>query len=471
MIKNKPKHIHFVGIGGIGMSGIAQVLAQKGYHVSGCDTDCAQKSVSLLRALGCEVSEKHNSELCQDDSIDLLVYSTSINKNNPEFSRAQDRNIQMVHRSEMLAYLMSMHTYNIGITGSHGKTTTSSLVSHIFLKALYEPTVVIGGILSTISSNAKAGKSGPGNILIAEADESDRSLLNLPVTHAILTSITPEHLNVFKDLADIQHTFFTFLSNLPAHGKAIVCLDDKNIQAIITNLSLQPITYGLNENADWQIVDYTLNPSSSDFIVYHQGNFYGAFTVALAGLHNIQNATAALALAHEFKIPLQVTQESLANFAGVDRRFTFKGLTHKGAEIFDDYGHHPVELACTFKVARVRAQKRLVVLFQFHRYTRTKFLWQDFINVFSENLLNHLVDELILTDVYPASEEPLEGINTQTFIADLLKKFPATKISYLPIDHNFKSMTTYLDSILKEGDLLLIQGAGTLNKIADKLTR
>lgn len=470
MITQQPKHIHFIGIGGIGMSGIAQVLAQKSYQVSGCDTDCSQKSISLLRELGCKISETHNSTLCQDPSIDLLVYSTDINKNNPEFALAQERGIQIAHRSEMLAYLMRLHTHNIGITGSHGKTTTSSLIAHIFITALdklNQPTVVIGGILATINSNAQAGKTGPGSILIAEADESDRSLLNLPITHAILTSITPEHLNIYKDLADIQHTFCTFLAKLPANGKAIICLDDPNIQQIIPQLATKPITYGTHEDADWQIIDFTLHSSSSDFIVYHQGNFYGAFTVALPGKHNVLNSAAALALAHEFKIPLSKVQEAVSSFPGVDRRFTFKGLTYKGAEVFDDYGHHPVELTCTFKVARARAKKRIIVLFQFHRYTRTKFLWQEFINVFSKNL----IDELILTDIYSASEEPLEGINVHAFLADLKKQSPSTKVSYLPIDYDFKSMTTYLDSTLKEDDLLLIQGAGKLNKIADKLIR
>ena len=464
MLQNQPRHIHFVGIGGIGMSGIAQILAQKGYTISGCDTDCSQKSILLLQALGCPIASEHNSTLCHDATIDTLVYSTDIRDNNPELQRAQQANITILHRSEILAYVMTLHKNSIGITGSHGKTTTTSLASHIFLTAQTNPTVVVGGILSTINSNAC---TGDGNILIAEADESDRSLLNLPVTYAILTSISAEHLNIYKDITDVQNTFIQFLNNIPTAGISFVCLDDQHIRMIIPRITTHIETYGTAIDADWYITNIILEPSISTFTLHYKGVFFGDFTLNIPGIHNVRNATATIALAHSFGISIKFIQQALISFAGVDRRFTYKGKTNEGAEIFDDYGHHPAELACTFEVARKRAQGRFVLLFQPHRYTRIHALWQDFITI----LASPLIDELIITDLHAANEDPIAGITGETLFNAFIKQHPHIKATYKPLDTEFSSLTTYLHSTLKEHDLVLIQGAGKITKIADKLVQ
>jgi len=459
---NTKKHIHFVGIGGIGMSGIAQILAQKGLTVSGCDTDCSQKSILLLQALGCNIANHHDSTLCNDETIDTVVYSTDIRRTNPEIERAQKKGIPLLHRSEMLSQIMAFHDFSIGITGSHGKTTTTSLAAHIFLTAQKHPTVVVGGILSTIESNACLGDE---KIALVEADESDRSLLNLPITHAVLTSISAEHLNVFRDITDIQEMFLQFLHKVPAHGKSFLCVDDKNIQTIIPQITTPYETYGTTETADWHIKDIVLHSTSSHFSLDYKGSTFGNFTLALAGIHNVKNATATIALAHHFGIETENIQSALQSFAGVDRRFTFKGLTSQNAEVFDDYGHHPVELFHTFQVARNRAKKRFILLFQLHRYTRTKALWNDFLAI----LASPLIDHIILTDLHSASEDPLEGITAQAFYQDFIKHHPKISVVYKPIDQDFSSITTYLNTVLKADDLLLIQGAGKITKISERL--
>lgn len=460
----RKQHIHFIGIGGIGMSGIAQILAHQGFTISGCDTDCTQKSITLLKNLGCTIADHHESEICRDKFIDKIVYSTDIQSTHPEIQRALHNGITLLHRSEMLAQIMKSHTSTIGITGSHGKTTTTSLVSHIFLTAHKNPTVVVGGILSTIDSNACLGDK---NIMIIESDESDKSLLNTPVTHAILTSISAEHLNIYKDLSDVQKTFTKFLNKIPSYGKAFVCLDDPNIVNIVPELTIPFETYGTSLNADWKINLITLNPSSSTFTIAYKKDCLGEFNIPLAGIHNIKNTTTAVAVAYHFGISLDTIKSALKSFKGVDRRFTFRGTTIQKAEIFDDYGHHPVELAHTFPVARNRARKRLIVIFQPHRYTRTQALWNDFLKILSTSSIDHI----ILTDIHTAHEEPIEGISSQNLYEELIRLNPQLSVTYQPLDDHFKSILNHLNATLQPDDLLLIQGAGKITKIAEKLTK
>lgn len=455
----KDLHIHFVGIGGIGMSGIAQIFAQKGFRVSGCDSDNSQKSISKLLSLGCSISQSNNSDACHDDSIGILVYSSAISQTNPEILRARERGIPVVHRSLMLAELMRDH-YGIGITGSHGKTTTSSLIAHLLLQADFDPTIVVGGSMHNIDNNAYYGR---GKFLVAEADESDRSLLNLPICYGVVTNIDLEHLETYSSIEDITDTFEMFLRKIPFYGKVFMCVDDTHAQKLTQKLS-HVISYGIDESAHWKIINVTLNSDDSVFSLLRGGITHGPFIIPLPGIHNVKNATASILVAHTLEIPWDTIQKGLLTFKGVDRRFTYKG-TYNGATIFDDYGHHPEEIFHSLKVAYQKKKGRLILLFQPHRYSRTEALWNEFIRVLSSST----IDELILTDIYPASETPREGITSERLLRELKNLHPSIKASYIPLDYDFKGIEAYLKTHLKPDDLLLIQGAGKVNSIVSKL--
>lgn len=464
---NKDTHIHFIGIGGIGMSAIAIILAEQGYVISGCDSDIEQQSIKNLQKLGCKICQGHETNECKNPSIDIIVYSSAIKADHPECIAAEKRGIPVIHRSDMLAYLMQKKE-SIAIAGSHGKTTTSSLISHILLSHNYDPTIVIGGHLQSIGTN---GRSGNSTILVAEADESDRSLTKLYPSIAVITNIDLEHLDTYRDLDDIKQTFITFLRRLPFYGKALLCIDDPHIQTIIPQLpqKLQQriVTYGFTSSADIYISDPLYNPDNAKGTVHiHKGLVtLGTFTVAMPGAHNLLNALAAIAVTQELKIPFHKAAQALESFPGVDRRFTYKG-TYKGAEIFDDYGHHPVEINYTLQAARNRAQGNLIVLFQPHRYSRTDELWDDFVTV----LGSAHVDHLIITDIYSAGEKSRTNITSHALVQDLCKQFPTKKIEYIPADHNFSSLHKRLKNTIQAQDLILFLGAGKINTLAQKLT-
>lgn len=450
-----------MGIGGIGMSGIAKVLKEQGYTVSGCDLDMDQKSIKQLQELGCPIAGTHSSKLCHDASIDVLVYSAAVNLNHPEVLHAHRRGIPVVARARMLAELMRTH-YGIAVAGAHGKTTTTSMISHILVQAQYDPTLVIGGFLKNIGTNARAGA---GQFLVAEADESDRSLVHLPATFAVVTNIDREHLDTYKDLDDIIATFKQFLNNLPFYGKAIVCIDDPVIHDLLPSIPhIGTITYGIQNPADFQARDCVLTAQGSRCMVYHHETLLGELTLPMAGMHNILNALAALATSMHIGISFEQAAAALATFAGVERRFCYHGV-YKGAELFDDYAHHPKEIASALAVARQRAKGRLVVVFQPHRFTRTYHLWNDFIQTF----LASNVDELIITDIFPASEQPIEGVTSQLFVESMVQQAPAFNACYIPLDGEFDAIINHLNNTLQPDDLLLMLGAGKVFKIPDKL--
>lgn len=458
-------HIHFIGIGGIGMSAIALILQEQGYKVSGCDCNLKQKSVQKLKKLGCTVFEGNNSSQCHDTSIDIVVYSTAIRQDNPELIAAQKRGIPVVSRAQMLAELMRTKE-SIAVAGSHGKTTTSSLIAHVLIETDQDPTVVIGGHLQSIDSNARLGKS---SLLVAEADESDRSFLLLPHSINVITNVDLEHLDTYRDLNDIKQTFVKFIENLPFYGRSIVCIDDTNTATIVANLPLQLqkkiITYGFSENSDFRVSKEILDAEKSTALLYYKNSRVGQFTVAMPGQHNLLNAVATLAVTNELGVPFEKTAAALATFRGVDRRFTFKGR-YKGAELFDDYGHHPVEIENVLKVARKRSQSKLIVLFQPHRYTRTKALWNDFVKVLTQAPVDHLV----ITDIYPASEDPIDTITSERLVKTIQQAISPMKISYIPSDQNFTQIHEKLDSIVSQDDLVLFLGAGRINSLINHLT-
>lgn len=459
---NKKSHIHFVGIGGIGMSGIATILRYQGYTISGCDLDLDQSSIRRLQEIGCAVYEGNNTAACHDASIDTVVYSSAIKSSNPEIQAAQQRAIPTIPRALMLAELMRMK-YSIAIAGSHGKTTTTSLVSHILMEAQFDPTVIIGGHLKTISNNARIGN---GDFLVAEADESDRSLLNLYATLAIITNIDLEHLETYRDLDDIKQTFKQFLSNLPFYGTAILCAEDENIQALLPVSTVKTILYGLSERADFWATHIDLQPDYSTFTLHRKATpeLFGPITLNMPGQHNVLNALAAIALAQELAIPIGVIADALKTFRGVERRFSYHGR-YNGAELFDDYGHHPKEIRYTLQVAKRRAHKKLIVVFQPHRYTRTHKLWDQFLSAFNESE----IDQLIITDIHPASELPIAGISGELLAQTIQAGNPSFGVSYAPLEADFASIKHKIETVAREDDLILLLGAGKINKLAKEI--
>lgn len=441
------------------MSGIATILRYQGYAISGCDLDLDQLSIQQLKEIGCAIYQGNNTAACHDPSINTVVYSSAIRNNNPEINAAQQRAIPTIPRALMLAELMRMK-YSIAIAGAHGKTTTTSLISHLLMEAQFDPTVIIGGHLKTISNNARIGN---GDFLVAEADESDRSFLNLYATLAIITNIDLEHLETYKDLDDIKQTFRQFLSNLPFYGTAILCLEDENIRSILPISTVKTITYGLSNSADLWATDITLNADHSTFVLHsrHQAAPLGTITVTMPGQHNVLNTLAAIALAQELAIPLVTITAALKTFKGVERRFSYQG-TYQGAELFDDYGHHPREIACTLKVAKKRARNKLIVVFQLHRYSRTHKLWEQFLKTFQESIIDHL----IITDIHPASEDPIPGVTGETFAHALQGEHPPFSVSYAPLDTDFHSIRQQIERAAQPNDLILLLGAGKLHKLA-----
>jgi len=458
---NKKTHIHFMGIGGIGMCGIAKVLRERGYHVSGCDLDMDQKSVKQLQELGCSIAGTHCSALCLDPSIDVLVCTSAVNLNHQEILHAHRRKVTVVSRARMLAELMRPY-YNITVAGAHGKTTTTTMISHILMHAQRDPSFVIGGFAKNYGVSARAGS---GDFFVAEADESDRSLVQLPATLAVVTNIDREHLDTYKDLDDIVATFKQFLNNLPFYGKAILCADDPVIHDLIPSIPhIKTITYGIEQEADITARDIVLGSTGSQCTIFKHGASLGTLQVSIAGKHMLLNALASLAVSQELEIPFETTAQALNTFQGVERRFCYHG-TYQGAAVFDDYAHHPNEISNQLTVARMRAKGKLIVVFQPHRFTRTYHLWNEFIQTF----LVSTIDELIITDIFPASEPAIENITGERLTQAILEQQPKFTVNYVPLDDQFGSIIQRLQTSAQSDDLILLLGAGKIFKIPDKL--
>jgi UDP-N-acetylmuramate--alanine ligase len=458
----KTLHIHFVGIAGIGMSGIARILLKQGFRISGCDYDAQQPSAMSLIAEGASIYTGNNNPACHQHKADLIVYSSAISHEHPELVAARAHNIPTMPRARMLAELMRTKR-SVAVAGAHGKTTTTAMIAHVVMKADYDPTVIIGGHLKTLGSNAHCGS---GDILIAEADESDRSIEYLHPTIAVVTNIDYEHVNTYNDLADMQRTFATFLSHVPFYGKAIIC-DDSPALLELLPLELTPtLRYGFDPASDVYGHDVVLYPDHSTCVVSTaSGITLGNLFIPIPGRHNVLNALGCVAACLTLKIPFNIIQQRLETFSGVDRRFTFRG-TYKGADVFDDYGHHPTELAETITTAHVRTNKKLIVAFQPHRFSRTQKLWHDFIKVLS----SPFIQAVIITDIYGAHESPLEGIDSARLAQEIRLQNPSLLVQYCPLDKNLKNMQDALDTIVQEGDLILVQGAGNITRLSHVLT-
>lgn len=449
MFKNIKK-VHFVGIGGIGMSGIAEILINQGFEVSGSDRALSEVT-DRLKDLGAEVYEGHAPENLKD--ADVLVYSSAVTTNNPEVAAAVKRNIPIIKRSEMLAETMRMK-YGIGIAGTHGKTTTTSMVGLTLTEGGIDPTIIVGGKLSGLGgTNARLGN---GEFIVVEADEFDRTFLKLTPVIAVLTTLESEHLDTYKDLDDIKSAFIEFANKVPFYGFVVICLDEPALQDIKPSINKKVLTYGVTAQADIRAVDITHSEFSSTYTVKYKGEELGKIKLNVPGLHNVKNSLVAVSIARELGIEFPKIKIALEKFSGVYRRFEIK--YDKKILVVDDYAHHPTETTATLSGIRAGWDRRLIVVFQPHLYSRTR----DFYQEFGRSFLN--TDVFICTDVYPAREEPIEGVSGK-LISDITEKFGHKNVHYIE-DKN--KLPEFLLNIVKDKDIVVTMGAGDIWKFGNK---
>jgi UDP-N-acetylmuramate--alanine ligase len=449
---HKFRRIHMVGIGGIGMSGIAEVLLTLGYSVSGSDARLSPVT-ERLQNLGAEIHEGHRAEYVQGAHV--VVASSAIRRDNPELLEAARLKIPVIPRAEMLAELMRLK-YGIAVAGAHGKTTTTSMLASVLAAAGLDPTFVVGGRVNHMGTTARLGR---GEYMVVEADESDRSFLLLTPVVAVVTTIDREHLDHYSSLEEIQEVFVQFANRVPFYGAVVLCLDEPNVQAILPRVQRPVITYGTSSQADVILSDVQLLGLESDFRLTYHGDDLGRFHLnGPPGIHNVRNAAAAASVALHLDVPADLIREGLEKFSGVGRRFEVKG-TVQGVTLIDDYGHHPAEIRATLEAARGCGYERLLVLFQPHRFTRTKALWNDFCQAFNQ------ADLLVLTDIYPASEPPIAGI-TSDALADAIRAAGHKDVVYCG------TLQDGIESLLQRarpGDAILTIGAGNVSRAVGEL--
>ncbi len=447
----KIKHIHFVGIGGIGMSGIAEVLLNLGYRVSGSDMR-ESDTTERLRNLGGEIAIGHRAENITAPHV--VVISSAVKNDNVEVIAAREKLVPVIPRAEMLAELMRLK-YGVAIAGAHGKTTTTSMVSTVLAAGGVDPTVVIGGKLNSIGTNAKLGQ---GEFLVAEADESDGSFLKLSPTIAVVTTIDAEHLDYYQDIDEIKEAFLAFINKVPFYGVSILCLDQPHIQSLIPRVEKRYLTYGMSTQADYQAREVSLKPLGSRFKVMHRDQDLGWFELAVPGVHNINNSLAAVAVARELDIGIETIRKALKEFSGVQRRFTIKGEV-SGVIVVDDYGHHPTEVRATLAAAAAGLERRVVVVFQPHRYSRTQHLLEEFFTAFNQ------ADKLIVTDIYAAGEKPIPGVSGEA-LYEGIRKYGHKDVTYVA---DKEAVAGHLMGVVRRGDLVITLGAGDVWKVGEQV--
>jgi UDP-N-acetylmuramate--alanine ligase len=451
----KAKRIHFVGIGGIGMSGIAELLLNLGYEVSGSDLQDSPITERLAN-LGGKIFHGHKKEYV--GNTDVVVYSSAVASDNPEVLEAMDRYIPVIPRAEMLAELMRLK-YGVGVAGAHGKTTTTSMIASILTSGNLDPTVVIGGRLDIWGgSNAKLGQ---GDILVAESDESDGSFIALSPTIAVVTNMDHEHVDHYGDMEALRKTFIEFINKIPFYGLAVICLDNREIQGIIPHLRKRYVTYGMNPQADLRARDIEKRESESRFEVIYQNHSLGTVVVGMPGVHNVHNALAAIAVALELDIPMGAVQEGLKTLGGLARRFQQKG-EERGVMLVDDYGHHPTEISATLETAKdCWPERRLVVVFQPHRYSRTRALYDRFTMSFNQ------ADVLILAPIYSAGELPISGVDAD-WLCRGIKEHGHREVT---VCGSKNEILQTLLGLTKPGDLVLTLGAGDIYRVGEELLK
>lgn len=454
----KIQRVHFVGIGGIGMSGIAEVLLNLGFRVSGSDMK-ESPVTDRLKKLGATIFVGHSAENLA--GAEVVVTSSAISRSNPEVAEAHSRHIALIQRAEMLAELMRLK-YGIAVAGMHGKTTTTSMVAAVLAAGGLDPTVVVGGRVDAMGSNARLGKS---QYLVAEADESDRSFLKLSPIIAVVTNIDREHMDCYRDMQDVEQTFVDFLDRLPFYGMAVVCNDDERVRALIPRLARRAVTYGLRDDSDFRVhmlpqpkaTDDGIACAINQFSVEYRGQSLGEFRLFVPGMHNVLNATAAVAVGIGLDMKPDDIRRALDEFRGVDRRFQLKGKVG-GVSVVDDYGHHPTEIRATLAAARQCGFKRVHVVFQPHRYTRTRELMDDFASAFKD------ADTLLVLDIYAASEQPISGITGEA-LAERITAY-GTFAAYAA---SFENAVAQACANAQPGDMILTLGAGSVSQIGPML--
>ena len=447
------RHIHMVGIAGAGMSGIAEVLVNLGFVVTGSDLQVSE-TTERLQGLGAKIFDGHSPENVQ--GADVLVYSSAVRPENVELRAARELRIPTIPRSEMLAELMRLKI-GIGVSGTHGKTTTTSMIGAVLQRAGMNPTLIVGGIVRALQSGVKMGS---GELLVVEADEFDRSFLKLTPTFAVITTIEPEHLDTYIDLEGVQDAFVEFANKVPFYGSVVACGDEPNIQAILPRIKRPIVTYGLDEHCSIRAADIKHNRQITTFRLMIGERSTISFELQVPGRHNVLNALAAIAVGIELDVSLEALRDGLAGFSGVHRRFEVKGEVN-GVVIVDDYAHHPTEVASTLGTARICwPERRIVALFQPHLYTRTR----DFAREFGEALT--LADLILLADIYPSRERPIPGI-TSELIAEFAREFGSKNLQLVGAENIAASVRT----VLKAGDALIVMGAGSITRVAQELAQ
>lgn len=450
MYRGKIRRVHFVGIGGSGMSGIAEVLVNMGFKVSGSDLKPSE-TTRRLNSLGVRIHFGHRPE--NVEGADVVVYSSAVRMDNPEILAAMERRIPVIPRAEMLAELMRMK-YGIAVAGTHGKTTTTSLIATVLYHGGMDPTVVIGGRLNSIGSNARLGK---GEFLVAEADESDKSFLLLTPTIAVVTNIDREHMESYGTMERVKEGYLQFINRIPFYGLALLNLDHPNIQAILPRAKMRFATYGRTAQADIRAWDVERRGMFTTFRVNYKGEEMGRINLPMPGEHNVYNALAAIGVGMEIGIPFTGIKEALESFTGVQRRFEIKAMVD-GVMVVDDYGHHPVEIRAVLKAAREGWDRRIVVVFQPHRYTRTRDLYREFLTAFND------ADCLILTEIYPAGEEPVEGIDG-AFLYRGIKEAGHRRVTFI---EDKGMIADRLMEMVRPGDMIIFLGAGDIWQVCDE---
>ncbi len=449
-IFKQKKKFHFVGIGGIGMSGLAEILLNQGHQVTGSDRQLTEIT-EYLQKKGARIFAGHQRENLAPD-VDFLIYSSAVPADNPELQAARDMGIPQLKRAQLLGQLFNRH-FGVAVAGTHGKTTTTSMIGQVMLKAGMDPTIVVGGRLHNLMTNARLGSS---QFMVTEADEYDRSFLTLFPRIAVVTSLEADHLDIYKDLDDLRQTFLQFINQVTFDGLVVACVDDPNIRGLLDKVEPSVITYGLQEGAHFQAKILTTEANKISFEIYHRGQKLNQLTLNVPGKHNVLNALAAFVVGHELEIDHTLMIQALSEFKGVERRFDI--LADKdGVLVVDDYAHHPTEVAATLQAARSGWQKRLIAVFQPHLFSRTRDFYMDFAQVLKE------ADQVIINKIYPAREKPMAGVSGK-----LISEQIGPKAIYIEQEED---LLDYLKNLIKTDDLVLFLGAGDIHYTAQKFAQ
>ncbi len=447
----KVKKVHFVGIGGIGMSGIAELLINLGFEVTGSDMKTTNITENLQKH-GAVIHEGHKPENVNDS--DVLVYSSAVQVDNPELQRAKDKQIPIIRRAEMLSELLKLKQISIAVGGTHGKTTTTSMMGAVLTEALLDPTLVVGGVVKSLDVNALLGQ---GDVIVAEADEFDKSFLQLTPTYAIITNIDTDHMDCYDSEEDLLNAFAQYANATPFYGAVVACVDEPLIKRILPDISRPVITYGFSGDAEFQAERRLYREVRSTFVVKHQGKKLGEVEMMVPGAHNIKNALAVIALGTEMNIDFNTISNGLKQFSGVKRRFEIKGI-FDDVMVVDDYAHHPTEVSATLRAIKNGWDRRLVAVFQPHLYSRTQDLYENFARSFL------ISDVLFVTDVYPAREEPIAGV-TGELITNMAKSMGHENVYWV---EDKKRLVAAMKALVEPGDLVITMGAGDIWRICDK---